>query len=255
MPLSKNTIKYLRSLHLKKFRQNYANFIIEGDKMAREILETDALELEGIYALAPWIETNALALRRFGDRVFKVSLTELEQISLLTTPNQVLVVVRNPDVKPDIAQLAQGLSLYLDGIQDPGNGGAILRIADWFGIRQVLFAPGSIEIYHPKLVQASMGAILRVDCAEASLESLVERIACKFSPVYGAAMEGESIYTAPLTRHGILVIGNEGNGISAIAQQQLTRRITIPADPSGGAESLNAAIAAGIICAFFRKTT
>jgi TrmH family RNA methyltransferase len=254
MPLSKNTIKYLRSLHLKKFRQNYANFIIEGDKMAREILETDALELEGIYALAPWIATNAQALRRFDDRVFKLSLTELEQISLLTTPNQALVVVRNPDFKPDIAQLAQGLSLYLDGIQDPGNAGAILRIADWFGIRQVLFAPGSIEIYHPKLVQASMGAILRVNCAEAPLESLVSKLPANF-PVYGAAMEGESIYTAPLTQQGILVIGNEGNGISEAAQQLLTRRITIPADPAGGAESLNAAIAAGIICAFFRKTT
>lgn len=254
MSLSKNTIKYLRSLHLKKFRQNYANFIIEGDKMALEILETDALELEGIYALAPWIETNALALRRFGDRVFKVSLTELEQISLLTTPNQVLIVARNPDFKPDIAQLSTGLSLYLDGLQDPGNAGSILRIADWFGIRQVLFAPGSIEIYHPKLVQASMGAILRVGCAEVPLAALLSELPTNF-PVYGAMMDGESIYTAPLTRHGILVIGNEGNGISEIAQQQLTRRISIPADPAGGAESLNAAIAAGIICAFFRKTT
>ncbi len=222
--------------------------------MAREILETDALELEGIYALAPWIETNALALRRFGDRVFKVSLTELEQISMLTTPNQVLIVARNPDFKPDIAQLSQGLSLYLDGIQDPGNAGSILRIADWFGIRQVLFAPDSIEIYHPKLVQASMGAILRVGCAEVPLAALLSELPADF-PVYGAMMDGESIYTAPLTRHGILVIGNEGNGISAIAQQQLTRRISIPADPVGGAESLNAAIAAGIICAFFRKTT
>lgn len=222
--------------------------------MAREILETDALDLEGIYALAAWIETNALALRRFGDRVFKVSLTELEQISMLTTPNQVLVVARTPDVKPDIAQLSTGLSLYLDGIQDPGNAGSILRIADWFGIRQVLFAPGSIEIYHPKLVQASMGAILRVGCAEASLASLLDELPAGF-PVYGAMMDGESIYSASLTRQGIIVIGNEGNGISETAQELLTRRISIPADPSGGAESLNAAIAAGIICAFFRKAT
>jgi len=254
MSLSKNTIKYLRSLHLKKFRQNYANFIVEGDKMAKEILETEALNPEGIYALEPWIETNAAGLRRYSDRVFKVSLTELEQISLLTTPNQVLVVVRNPDFKPDIPQLSKGLSLYLDGIQDPGNAGAILRIADWFGIRQVLFAPDSIEIYHPKLVQASMGAVLRVGCAEAPLESLLQALPPGF-PVYGAMLDGESIYTAPLTRHGILVIGNEGNGISQPVQALLTRRISIPPDPSGGAESLNAAIATGIICAFFRKTT
>lgn len=222
--------------------------------MAREILETDALEVEGIYALEAWIETNAQALRRFGDRVFKLSLTELEQISMLTTPNQALVVVRNPDLKPDLQELSEGLGLYLDGIQDPGNAGAILRIADWFGIRQVLFAPGSIEIYHPKLVQASMGAILRINCAEVPLESLLSELPAGF-PVYGAMMDGESIYTAPLTQHGIVVIGNEGNGISENTRQRLTRRISIPAAPGGGAESLNAAIAAGIICAFFRKTT
>ncbi len=252
MALSKNTIKYLRSLHLKKFRQNYGNFIVEGDKMAREILTTGSIEPEGIYALESWIETNRPALARYHDRIFKVSLTELEQISLLTTPNQVLIVARHPNFEPNVSQTETGLNFFLDGIQDPGNAGSILRIADWFGVRQVFFAPGSIEIYHPKLVQASMGAILRVTCTEISLHSLLASLPDGF-PVYGAVLDGESVYHAELTPRGILVIGNEGNGISAEVEKLLTRRISIPAGPDGGAESLNAAIATGILCAFFRK--
>jgi len=252
MALSKNTIKYLRSLHLKKYRQKYGNFIIEGDKMAREILAGNALYVEGIYALGTWMETNAIALRRFADRVFKVSLTELEQISMLTTPNQVLMQVRTPVPAPDYEHAANQLSLYLDGIQDPGNAGSILRIADWFGIQQVFFAPGSIEIYHPKLVQASMGAFLRVSCTELALSDILQQLPPDF-PVYGATMEGESIYTASLTRHGMIVIGNEGNGIAAETEALLTKRISIPAGSNGGAESLNAAVATGIICAFFSK--
>lgn len=251
MAISKSTIKYLRSLSLKKFRQKYNNFIVEGDKMARELLTGQPGRVVALYALDSWLEQAGRELPLPKEKTFVVAEQELARISNLSTPSQVLAVVSIPEYRVEEEPLRSGLSLFLDGIQDPGNFGTILRIADWFGISFVFCSPTCVDPYNPKAIQASMGAFLRVKTVEQSLENL-----CRLAPglpVYGAAMDGENIFQARLPAKGIIVIGNEGNGISAAAAGLLNRRISIPAAAHGGAESLNAAVATGIICAVFRN--
>lgn len=251
MAISKSTIKYLRSLSLKKFRQKYNNFIVEGDKMARELLTGQPGRVVALYALGSWLEQAGRELPLPKEKAFVVAEQELARISNLSTPNQVLAVVSMPENRVEEEPLRNGLSLFLDGIQDPGNFGTILRIADWFGISFVFCSPTCVDPYNPKAIQASMGAFLRVKVVEQSLENLC--LLAPGLPVYGAAMDGENVFQARLPAKGIIVIGNEGNGISAAAAGLLNRRIAIPAAAHGGAESLNAAVAAGIICAVFRN--
>lgn len=249
--LSKNTIKYIRSLHQKKFRQKYNNFVLEGDKIAREILQQAALEIEAIYALDEWITNNALLLQSQRESVHAIELTDLKKISGLTTPNQVLVIAKMPEVKLDAALVANNLTLYLDGIQDPGNMGTILRIADWFGVPYVFCSKHCVDIYSPKVVQASMGALLRVPVLEVELSALHEQFPAL--PILGAVLDGKNIFKTALPANSILVIGNEGKGIGAATEALLTHRIAIPPAAHGGAESLNAAIATGIIVAALKN--
>lgn len=251
MTISKTAIKYLRSLSLKKFRQKYNNFVVEGDKMARELLALWPDRVEALYALENWLEKAKPELPLPEGRIFAVSEADLAKVSNLNTPNQVLAVVSIPESKLEEQQLRNGLSLYLDGIQDPGNFGAILRVADWFGIAYVFCSPTCVDPYNPKAIQASMGAFLRVSVVEEKLENL-----CRLAPglpVYGAVLNGDNVFQAALPEQGVIVIGNEGNGVSASAEQWLSHRIAIPAAAHGGAESLNAAVATGIICAVFRN--
>ncbi len=249
--LSNNKIKYIQSLKSKKQRQKYNNFIIEGDKMAREVLQSEELEIEGVFALADWVETNRKLVNVHFNKILNINERELKKISNLTTPNQVLIIAKQWTPKIDFSTFKNDLSLYLDGIQDPGNMGTILRIADWFGIDWVICSPTCVEIYNPKVVQASMGAFLRVKTAVLPFETLQEQ--AKEVPVYGTVLDGENMYEMDLKANGIIVIGSEGKGISPAVMAQLNHRISIPAHTSGGAESLNAAIATGIVCALFRK--
>ena len=146
----------------------------------------------------------------------------------------------------------ESLSLYLDGIQDPGNMGTILRIADWFGVDCVFSSPDCVDPYNPKVIQATMGAFLRVSCIETTIERLHEEH--PGLPIYGAVMDGENVFHANLkSKEGIIVIGNEGRGISSEAESLLSQRISIPPAAHSGAESLNAAVATGILCAVFRE--
>ena len=251
MTLSKNDIKYIRSLRLKKFRQKYNNFIVEGHKMVQEFLSTPDFEVEALYGLDSWIKTNKNALNLPPGQLFKVSITELERISNLSTPNQVLLIGKQPQMALDAELVRRQPCLYLDGIRDPGNLGTILRIADWFGFPYVFCTPDTVELYNPKVIQASMGAFLRVKCLPVELTTLIE--ACPEVPVYGADMAGDSVFDRELTPNGIIVIGNEGQGIQAANRPKITQWLKIPAHQDGGAESLNAAVATGIICAWFRK--
>lgn len=252
MTLSKSTIKYIKSLRLKKFRQKYNNFIVEGDKMARELLlKAGTFEIVALLALPSWMETNAGQYSLAEDRLFKISLTDLKKVSALSTPNQVLLVVRKPEFTIDEKLLKGGLSLFLEGIQDPGNMGTILRIADWFGISYVFFSPSCVELYNPKVIQASMGAFLRVKAIEGKLADLKSRYTGL--PVYGTVLGGENIFQAGLSDNGIIVIGNESHGIPKESMQLVNHRLTIPPFGPGGTESLNAAVATGIICAVFRN--
>ena len=248
--LSQNKIKYLTSLHSKKFREKYNTFLAEGDKICLEIVKTQNIKIEEIFAVASWIGKNETVLMPFRDRLIEISEAELKKISCLTTPNQVLISAKQPDFFIDKSLINNDLSLYLDGIQDPGNMGTILRNADWFGIKNVFCSDTCVDIYNPKVIQASMGAFLRVKSQEIDLQQLIEET--ENLPVYGALLEGNNIFEEKLSKKGIVLIGSEGKGISDALLPFITHKIKIPAHGEG-AESLNAAVASGIICAAFRN--
>ncbi len=251
MALSKNSIKYIKSLSTKKFRQKYNKFIVEGDKMIREILCQENLVIESLYATESWLETLDPGISVPEGQTFKISLTELSRISTLKTPNQVLAILEIPEIRIDPPGLKNDLNLYLDNIQDPGNLGTILRIADWFGIRQVIRSPGTVDMYNPKVIQSTMGAFIRVNSPVADLSAITREY--PDLPVLGAVLDGEDIFKLAKKTKGLLVIGNEGKGISAENLSLLTKKISIPATHHTGAESLNAAVATGIICAVLKN--
>lgn len=250
MTLSKNKIKYIKSLHLKKFRQKYNNFIAEGDKIAREIIRQQDVAIEAIYATPSWMDTNDLALEAIRDKVFNISVTDLQRISTLKTANEVLVIAQQLDSIFDADLIKDQLSLYLDGIQDPGNLGTILRIADWFGIPYVFCSEDTADVYNPKVIQATMGAFLRVKFMSVNLEQLA---AIPDLNIFGTTLDGENVFEMKLPEQGVIVIGNEGRGIREENKPYLNQALKIPAFNPHGAESLNAAVATGIICALFRK--
>ena len=249
--LSKAKISYVQSLKQKKFRQKYNNFLVEGDKSARELLELSGAEVEFIFALPTWAEKNASLVRKYGEKLLIVNAIELKKISQLKTPNQVLVVARQLEDEWSKEKVTQGFSLYLDGIQDPGNMGTILRIADWFGIEYVFCSKECADIYNPKVIQSTMGAFMRVKAPKVELSSLKNEF--PDLPILGALMQGENVYSLDKLPAGILVIGNEGRGISEETQTLLTHKITIPAPIGSGAESLNAGVATGIIVSHLLK--
>ncbi|MFN7115977.1 MAG: RNA methyltransferase [Saprospiraceae bacterium] len=251
MAISKATIQYIKSLQLRKFRQKYNNFIAEGDKIVSEIVRQAPDSILQIYALPEWLQAQASALVFIKDKAQEITSEELKKISGLITPNQVLAIVQQPHFELDADYIKNNLSLYLDNIQDPGNMGTILRIADWFGIRYVLCSPNCVEVFSPKVVQASMGAFLRVKALEINLIDIKNQYS--ELPIFGAVLHGENVFKASLDQRGILVIGNESKGITSEIESLLTHRIAIPAGPGGGAESLNAAVATGILVAVLRN--
>lgn len=253
MKLSINQLKYLKSLHLRKFRQKYHNFIVEGTKIAEEVLSGQTLGVEGIFAVPEWVETNSALWKDRENILTVISAEELKKVSLLSSPNQVLLVVKEPSVTFDKIHVSQNLSLYLEDLRDPGNFGTILRIADWFGIPWVFCSPESVEIYNPKVIQASMGAFLRIKCLSMEFSELCREL--PEVPVYGTVLDGAPVFHADLSGRAIIVIGNESRGISDNLQPFLSHRISIPRGSAGGAESLNAAVATGIICSVFRNFT
>lgn len=211
-------------------------FIAEGPKLADELLNSN-YHISQIYATKKWLEKNNL----INIETTEISDMELSRISNLTTPNDVLMLVHQET--PDQEPILEGrLTLVLDGIRDPGNMGTIIRIADWFGIEQIICSNDCVEMYNPKVVQATMGSFARVTCWYKNVENW------NFSsgvPVFGALLEGENIYFMPRIKEGILIIGNEGKGIGGALRSKINRAVTIPR--IGGAESLNAAVATGII--------
>ena len=244
--ISKSKIKFIQSLHRKKNRKQEKLFLIEGDKMAREALNYAGIR--EVYALQSWIDKNQAVLRSIETQVAVVSERELKAISTLKTPNQVLLVAQQPEAN-EIDSSIEGYCLYLDQIQDPGNMGTILRTADWYGISRVFCSQGCADVYNPKVVQASMGAILRIPVDYCSLSVLTN-----LHPdlvVYGTLLEGENLYELKPEENGLIVIGNEGKGISSENIELLQHGVTIPRGKGGKAESLNAAVATGIICAYF----
>jgi TrmH family RNA methyltransferase len=240
--LSKNELKYIQTLCHKKQRQSTGRFIAEGSKLVDDILQSDYV-IEKIYALPEWLAAHPhLAIESVA-----ISADELAKISLLQTPNQVLAIVKQKVAAADMAGEAS-FTLVLDGIQDPGNMGTIIRIADWFGIKNIIASEDTVELYNPKVIQATMGSFTRVNVAYQSLEVFFND---NHLPVFGALLQGESIYQQEALTAAVLVIGNEAKGIRNSVLPFINIPVTIPR--IGGAESLNAAVAAGIIVSHLRK--
>jgi len=238
--LGKQKVKYIQSLGQKKFREQEGLFIAEGPKIIKELLEPEAANIRQLFAVKEWIEENKQLLNDV--EIIEVADFELEKISQLATPNKVLALVQQFDVAVNIITKG-GITLVLDNLQDPGNLGTIIRIADWFAIEQVVCSNDSADMYNPKVIQSTMGSIARVKIFYTDIEKWL--ITNKNVRIYAAAMEGKDINTMKKLQEGIIVIGNESKGISPEIMSLVNVKITIP--QRGKAESLNAAVAAGII--------
>ncbi len=245
--LTQNQIRLINSLEVKKYRQANGLFVVEGEKMVAELLRQNRITVTAVWGTEVWAVRHPDLRLLAGEKYQEVNESGLKKISALTTPNAVLALAEIPGELPDCTLPRNQLCFYLDGIQDPGNMGAILRIADWFGFPAVYCSPESVDIYNSKVVQASMGAVLRVRSWELPLDQLLASTG--EIPVAGAVLNGENALDVDLPVSGLLVIGNEGRGISEKTGGMLTRRLTIPRHPDGGAESLNASVAAGILAA------
>ncbi len=246
--LSKSKVKYIQTLGQKKLRQQEGLFIAEGPKLVKELLEESNVQIVEIFALHDWIEANKKLLHSITCQ--EINEIELEKISQLTTPNKVLALVKEFDNKKEINTKGR-ITLALDNIQDPGNMGTIIRIADWFGIEQIICNMDAADIYNSKVVQATMGSIGRVSVIYTNLPEWLSKQKVK---IYCAALEGKDITSIKKIAEGIIVIGNEAKGISAEIMELATDKITISKKArlndsvgQGKAESLNAAVACGII--------
>ncbi|MFA6260922.1 MAG: RNA methyltransferase [Bacteroidia bacterium] len=238
--LSKAKIKLVQSLKDKKQRQIHGLFVVEGNKIIAEMLHSK-IRLKTLFATTQWIQANRELIAP-DTELIEVSTEELQRLAFSITPQDVLALAFTQYPETILPASPDQLTLALDTIQDPGNMGTIIRLADWYGIRQIICSPGCADLYNPKVIQASMGSFLRVNVYIADLKEWLE--SNPDIPVYGAMMQGESIYTADL-RHGILLIGNEGKGIQSALLPLITKPVTIPR--TGQAESLNAAIATAIL--------
>lgn len=237
--ISKAQVKHIRSLDNKKMRYDCKQFIVEGNKVVQELLKSNFHTI-AIYATRAWRETHFTSNLQAYE-YFEIDDVELKRISSLITPNEVLAIVQIPD-RTFIDE--GGITLALDNIQDPGNLGSIIRIADWYGISTVVCNSKSADFFNHKVLQASMGSIFNVQCITMDLKDYF--LLHPHRNKYACVLNGEDIHTCRKIDEGILVIGNESNGISAELLELCSHRITIP--KKGRAESLNAAVAAGIVC-------
>jgi len=231
--LSKNEIKTIRSLREKKFRDSFGLFVVEGEKMVREALDSGLEVVRVVRREDEGEETMA-------------------RLSSFSTPPPVLAVVRKP--APSVPGTPGGLCLALDTVRDPGNLGTIMRIADWFGVDRIYASPGTVEVYNPKVIQASMGAIFRKELVYCDLPLLCESFAAAGLKVFGTFLDGQDIYTSELPSEGLIVMGNEADGISPEVAARVGVRLTIPTFAKGpGAESLNVAVATAVTVSEFRR--
>ena len=232
--ISKNKIKLIRSLNTKKGRENTGLFVAEGPKLVHDLLNESFIP----------------------DEILD-NIDDIKKVSFLQHPQSMLGVfkIRKGDNKPTIDLLSDGkLVLALDGVQDPGNLGTIIRIADWFGIEDILCSHDTVDCWNPKVVQATMGSIARIKLHYTDLIKMVDDLPSDY-PVYATLLDGNNIYDQPLSHHGMIIMGNEGNGISPELRKRINRKLFIPNYPPERetAESLNVAIATSIVCAEFRR--
>ena len=231
-------MKLIRSLEMKKNRKSEQLFVAEGPKVVGDLLQA-GFRPHSIFSTTSWPDSQ------------QITEDELRRISFLQHPQEVLAVFHMPET-PGGLPLPSSLALALDGVQDPGNVGTIIRIADWFGIDTVYCSADTADVYNPKVVQATMGSIAHVHIIYCDLLELFRQVSC---PVYGTLLDGKNIYEQELSANGIIVMGNEGNGISPEVRQLITHKLFIPNYHQGPetAESLNVAIATAVTCAEFQR--
>lgn len=225
-------IKEIRSLREKKFRDELSLFVVEGEKMVREAMAS------GFDVVKVW-------------RKDEIGENAMSRISQFSTPSPVLAVVRKPAA--GTPEISRGLYLALDSVRDPGNMGTIIRIADWFGVRTLFVSPDCVEVWNPKVIQSSMGSIFRVSTVAADLPDTCRRFKELGMKVYGTFLDGNDMYHVGLEKDGLIVMGNESNGVSMEVESEVSDRLFIPSYQDCGAESLNVAVAAAVTLAEFRR--
>jgi TrmH family RNA methyltransferase len=246
--LSKSQISLLRSLQHKKFRKENGLFLVEGHKSVIEFVNA-AYQVDTIYH-TPEIAPKMMNLSR-KINFQEISLTDLEKISSLKTPQEVIGLVKIPKwPQLNYNLLKNRFSLVLDGVQDPGNMGTIIRTADWFGITDIICSDDTVDVYNPKVVQATMGSLARVNVHYGDLIDILPGIKL---PLFGAMLDGENIYSTNFGNEGLLAMGNEGNGLRPEIQALINKKVTIPR--IGHAESLNVAIATAILCSEIKRNS
>lgn len=247
--LSKAKIKYIHSLELKKNRKTEHVFVAEGPKLVEDLLGHFTCRF--LAASHEWLTRHPhLQIEEWVE----AGQEELSKASFLKTPQEVIAVFEQPDYSINYTLPEKDLCLALDGIQDPGNLGTIIRLADWFGIEHIYCSLNTTDVFNPKAVQATMGALSRVRLYYTALPSFIEGLKDK-APIYGTFLNGDNMYNQALTSNGLIVMGNEGNGVSPEIERLITQRLYIPNYPSDRAtsESLNVAMATAIVCAEFRR--
>jgi TrmH family RNA methyltransferase len=249
--LSKNKIKFYNSLKLRKYRKKHSLFLAEGEKIIADLIHSGnipqtIIKTEGndsIHSLSDEVE------------IINAKKSEISKISNLKTPSDILAVFKTFDHTYDTKELLNDLVIFCDNIRDPGNFGTIIRTADWFGVRNIVCSTGTADMYNPKVIQSSMGSIARVHVHYGDADEMLSDLK-GHTTIYGAYMNGKNIYEETLSPNGVIVIGNEGTGITDVVGRYIDHALSIPAygNTDQGPESLNASIAAALICAEFRRS-
>ena len=234
--ISKSQIKYIKGLSLKKNRIKKQCFIVEGEKCLAELLNS-SFEIVELFALKDWIDEN----KAVSDKIQVVSFNELERISNLKSPNKVVAVVKIK--KQEIIQQKSAIILVLDDINDPGNLGTIIRMCDWFGVKQIICSKDTVDVYNPKVVQSTMGSLFRTQIIYTDLRTYLAKVT---TPIYGAYMDGGNVKNIKINQKVHLVMGNEANGISDKIEKYISKKVAIK-NIGGNTESLNVAVATSIL--------
>ncbi len=252
--ISKNRIKYIQSLQVKKVRDEEQLYLIEGDKLVMEHLHS-GMRLRFLAAVPEFIDLLLPEEKALIDEIEPASIRDLERMSNLKTPHNAIASVSFPVNLPDPMKITGTLLIALDSVQDPGNLGTIIRAAAWFGFRHIICSLNCADVYNPKVIQASMGAILNVSVGYHDLAEVLEDAGKKGLPVYGTYLEGESVYASKLGNRGIILFGNESRGISDDLLPFITTRLLIPKFSSSihGVESLNIGMAASVVFSEFAR--
>ncbi len=249
--LTKNNIKNINSLSKKKYRDEFRQFIAEGDKIVKELLESN-YNIISLYATNEWIEANEKLISPDCTTVI-IKQNQLKSISQLTTPNQVLAIVEIK-INKTLPDPCEDFILLADRIQDPGNLGSIIRSADWFGFKDIVCSEDCVDLYNPKVIQASMGSFCRLNVNYTDIHAYLSEYKDK-AVVYGAFTEGQNVFKCNFRKSGILVIGNESQGISSLTENYITKKVFIPKyneSESFTPDSLNASVAAALLMGVIR---